>query len=84
MDTIRPSIASDTLRGLMDRLAPLKKGFDMLGDHAVITDTDAHILYANKSAERTTGFSLEEMLGKNPGDLWGGAMPQEFIHSVIN
>lgn len=78
MDTVRTPIASGALRGMIDRVALLKKGFDMLGDHAVITDADAHILYANKAAERKTGFALEDMLGRNPGDLWGGNMSQEF------
>ncbi len=79
---IRAPIASDTLRGLMDRIAPLKKGFDLLGDHVVITDADAHILFANKAAERNTGFVLEEMLGKNPADLWGGNMPKAFYEHM--
>ncbi|MFY9457809.1 MAG: PAS domain-containing sensor histidine kinase, partial [Candidatus Spechtbacterales bacterium] len=37
-----------------------------------------NILYANKAAEKNTGFSAEEMLGKNPADLWGGNMPKGF------
>lgn len=66
----------------MDAIAPFKAGFDLLGDHVIITDADAHILYANKAVERNTGFSPEEYLGKNPADLWGGQMPQEFYEKM--
>jgi PAS domain S-box-containing protein len=57
-------------------ISALKTAFDLVTDHVVVTDADAHILYANKAAEKTTGFTLEEMLGKNPGTLWGGHMPK--------
>lgn len=67
---------------LLEGLTPLKDGFDLLGDHVIITDENANILYANKAVERNTGFPLSESLGKNPGDLWGGKMPKEFYEKV--
>ncbi len=60
----------------------MKDGFDHLVDHVIITDAHANILYANDAAEKTTGFSKEEMLGKNPADLWGGNMPDEFYRKM--
>jgi len=54
------------------------QNFDQLSEHVVITDSDAIILYANTAASKTTKFSLQEIMGKNPSDLWGGHMPQEF------
>ena len=59
-------------------IASLKKGFDLLYDHVVITDENGNILYANQAVERNTGFSIKEVMGKNPGDLWGGNMPPDF------
>jgi PAS domain S-box-containing protein len=60
----------------------MKKAFDGAETHIVITDPDANVLYANKAAERVTGFSHEEIIGKNPGDLWGGQMPKSFWAGV--
>jgi len=65
-----------------EQLETLKTAFDNLGDHAVITDTEGNVLYANRAAQEATGFSLEEMLGKNPADLWGGNMGQEFYETM--
>jgi two-component system sensor histidine kinase/response regulator len=67
---------------LVEKILPLKQGFEFLDDHVVITDEHANILYANKAVERNTGFTLEEVLGKNPGDLWGGQMPKEFYQHM--
>ncbi len=65
-----------------EKMRSLKSAFDALGDHVIITDKEANILYANKAVEQMTGFPLEEVIGKNPGDLWGGRMPQEFYEKM--
>lgn len=75
---MRKYITESELKYYTEKIKYLKKAFDEIGDHVVITDKDANILYANKAAERKTGFSETEMLGKNPADLWGGNMPKEF------
>lgn len=64
------------LRKYDNEIRTLKAAFDLVIDHVVVTDTDAHILYANKAAELATGYTLKEMLGRNPADLWGGNMPR--------
>lgn len=53
-----------------------------LQDHIIITDEHGIILYANKAVTEKTGFSLAEVIGKNPGDLWGGHMPKEFYEKL--
>jgi len=60
----------------------LKKGFELLNDHVVITDPMGIILYANRAVARNTGYSVSEALGKNPGDLWGGHMSKEFYEDM--
>ena len=60
----------------------LVRGFELLSDHVVITDSDGRIVYANSAASKNTGYSIDEMLGKNPGDLWGGQMPKEFYREL--
>ena len=43
----------------------------------VITDLDGNIEYANPMASETTGYSFEELIGKNPRVLKSGETPQE-------
>jgi len=73
----RIPITAEQLERECALLAPITKGFELLTDQVVITDVDSNILYANKPTQDKTGFTLEEMLGKNPGDLWGGHMSKE-------
>ncbi|MHB8379058.1 MAG: PAS domain S-box protein [Acidimicrobiales bacterium] len=44
----------------------LSNAIDQASESIVITDADSSILYANPSTVRTSGYSLAEMLGKNP------------------
>lgn len=70
------------LEYLMKEVQPLKAGFDALSDHVIVTDENGLILYANKAAERETGFPVEEMIGKSPAELWGSSMPKEFYDAM--
>lgn len=45
-------------------------------NHAVITNPNGVILFGNKAAEKTTGYSSYEMIGNTPR-LWGGMMSKE-------
>ncbi len=69
---VRKPITPEEIAQMKKELIPLEQTFELLDVHIVITDREGNILYANKAAQRITGFSLAEMLGKNPGDLWGG------------
>src|SRR3989344_6756396 len=80
--SIRKPIPEDKLGQYSKAISSLKIGFDLLSDHVVITDDNANILYANRAVEKNTGFSPEEVIGKNPGDLWGGKMPDEFYRKM--
>jgi len=82
--SVRTSVSEDELNRMIEEVKPLTKGFDVLTDHVVITDINGNIIYANKAAEESTGFSISEMLGKNPGDLWGGHMPNELYRDLWN
>lgn len=82
--TIRNPISKTELEKYKKEVRTLKKGFDLLRDHVVITDRHGNILYANKAVEQNTGFSVSEVIGKNPGDLWGGNMPKDFYEEMWN
>ncbi len=48
----------------------------------VITDGAGVAVYANEGAERRTGYMIAETIGKKPGRLWGGHMPQIFYDAL--
>lgn len=50
-------------------------------DHLVLTDSEGVILYANKAAERVTGYTRKEIVGSRPS-LWGGQMGPEFYQNL--
>lgn len=61
-------------------LQKFKLAVENASDHIIITDENAVIVYANKAAEKVTGFSRSEIIGQKAGtkSLWGGLMPKEF------
>jgi PAS domain S-box-containing protein len=61
-----------------------KLAVEGVSEHIIITDTDANIIFANHAAEMATGFTVSEMVGKNPGTLWGGQMKKDFFDEMWN
>lgn len=78
----RHILTKKELEKLAKAVIPFASGFELINDHVIITDEDANILYANAAAEYSTGYSKSEMIGKNPGDLWGGKMPKNFYEKM--
>ncbi len=64
------------------RFAALRKILDATNVHVVITNPDGRIIYANAGAENHTGFMITEMIGRKPGELWGGKMPKDFYDTM--
>jgi PAS domain S-box-containing protein len=46
-------------------------------EQIVITDVKGKVLFVNDKLLKTTGYSLNEIIGKTPA-LWGGNMPKFF------
>lgn len=80
--SIRTSPSPSELKQYINEVESLTAGFDLLKDHVIITDEHATILYANKAVEENTGFSISEVIGKNPGDVWGGHMEKGFYEGM--
>lgn len=62
--------------------ASLKTFFDALPGGFLITDTTSRVVYANESVSQRSGFAVAEIIGKKPGELWGGRMEQGFYQSM--
>lgn len=78
----RKPISSEEIKKLQEEIAPLIEGFDAIPEHIIVTDLEGNIVYANSAAEAHTGFSRSEMIGHNPGDLWGGHMDDELYKTM--
>lgn len=64
-----------------DDLEKFKLAVDNANDLVTITDPKGTILYVNKSVESVTGFSMVEVIGRNPS-LWGRQMSAEFYENM--
>lgn len=58
------------------------KFLEETGEAVVITDADAKIVEINRAFERITGFSRQELLGKNPRILKSGRHDREFYQRM--
>ncbi|MCL5017416.1 MAG: PAS domain S-box protein, partial [Patescibacteria group bacterium] len=58
-------------------LNKFKLAVDNAADNIIITDPDGVILYANSAVEKTSGYALNEIIGKTPA-IWGRQMSKEF------
>lgn len=48
----------------------------------VVTDSDSRVLYCNHVQAAKTGFAVNEIIGKKPGELWGGHMDRAFYETL--
>lgn len=62
-------------------LTRFKKAVDYSFNHIIITDIDGVILFANKAAEKMTGYTFAEMKQNTPR-LWGRQMPKVFYDKM--
>jgi len=62
--------------------AEFKSGFDKINEALVITDEDGVILFANEITVKRTGYSMEEIIGKTPGELWGNQNDKSFYEDM--
>jgi two-component system cell cycle sensor histidine kinase/response regulator CckA len=60
----------------------LVTAIEQTSDTIVITDTSGNIQYVNPSFERTTGYSREEALGRNPRILKSGRQDAAFYRQM--
>lgn len=66
----------------MEKTSSPKNQFDHLPGRLLITDKQSRVVYANHAVESRTGFALGEIVGKKPGELWGGKMERKFYDEM--
>lgn len=59
------------------RLNLLSKVVEYSNDSVVITDDDRHIISANKSFERITGYKAADIIGKDPKEVFASGMTSD-------
>ncbi len=65
-----------------ERLSKLSVVVEQTPASVVVTDTQGKIEYVNPAFERVTGYTLEEVIGKNPSILKSGITPVELYQSM--
>ncbi len=48
----------------------------------LLTNKAGVVVYANRSVENLTGYEVPEVIGKKPGELWGGHMQKTFYKNL--
>lgn len=66
----------------MEKITQIKQSIDTADGLFLVTDKFGVVRYANRAVEDKTGFSLAQMVGKRPGELWGGYMGEGFYRSM--
>ncbi|MDD5472165.1 MAG: diguanylate cyclase [Sideroxydans sp.] len=72
----------DKLEVATDRLQLFAKMFENSGEAILITDEKRNILTVNPAFEQITGYSTEEVIGKNPKILSSGKQSEEFYGAM--
>lgn len=65
-----------------DELQNLRTAVDQSANTVVITDPSGRIEYANPAFEKSTGYTMEEVIGHNPRVLKSGEQDAVFYHRL--
>ncbi|MBN1821993.1 MAG: PAS domain S-box protein [Prolixibacteraceae bacterium] len=65
-------------------IVKLSQALEQSPSSVVITDTDGNIEYVNNQFCAITGYSFDEVIGKNPRILNSGTHPEEFFKNLWN
>lgn len=72
---------SPAVQTIIRDITTRKLAMDDASDHVVITDPKGVIIYANKAAERMTGYSRGEIIGKTSA-LWGNCVEKNLEQNI--
>ncbi len=81
-DVTREKELEEREREAQEELTRLATVIRQASQVVVITDLQGNILYANPAFEKTTGYTLEEVRGKNPRILQSGRHERKFYKTL--
>ena len=70
------------LKQAQEQLYIQSSALEAAANGIIITDVDGTIIWANKALSKLTGYSLEDMVGKNPRIFKSGKMGKEFYEAL--
>jgi PAS domain S-box-containing protein len=76
------SVEKVKYESLSKDLEKFKLAVDNASDQIVIADSTGTTIYINKSTERITGYTTEEIINKKVGTLWHLPMPKEYYQNL--
>lgn len=71
-----------TLQSELLKAKQLQQAVNQSSNTIVITDLQAKIIYVNQAFTKTTGYTLEEVLGKTPKILQSGQTPLQVYRQI--
>ena len=69
-------------RDMLQRLELAQRVFDSSSEAIVVTDADNRIVSVNRAFERVTGYSADEVLGRDPSTFKSGRHDASFYQSM--
>ncbi len=69
---------------LVRDLEKYKLAVDNTSDGVIITDPEGVVIYGNTAVEKSTGYTIEEAIGKKAGALWRSPMNTEYYATFWN
>lgn len=82
MSHLELRLSHKQIRKYVDELQLAASIFDTASEAMLVTDADNRIITANPAFTRTTGYSREEVVGKNPRLMNSGKQPPEFYQRM--
>lgn len=66
----------------VDDLDTLRTIFEPVYNGVILTDQNSNIIYVNSAYTKTTGYSLAEIIGNNPGMMRSGYQDKSFYNQM--
>ncbi|OYT59330.1 diguanylate cyclase [Euryarchaeota archaeon ex4484_178] len=68
----------------LEKMNIIQSAVDHMAEGLVVTDIDGNILYVNPGFTKITGYSYDEVIGKNPRILKSGKQNKKFYEKMWN
>jgi len=77
-------VSHEELLSAKDNIIKMSQAIEQISSSVIITDEKGHIEYVNPQFSKTTGYSKEEVIGRNPRILKSGELSNEVYKQLWN